>query len=171
LTLHRTAAGLTLKIDNPGDDFRFEFNPELPLGAKLVRTYLNERKISAVLQQHAQETDAHVVFDVPHGASELHLNFQGGVSVIANQPAPLIGEASHGIRVIGVHLEGRVLTVDADVPSNEESYLQLQTGWQILSVRDVSASPTPDGRVELTFAASHNADPYRRARAVVEFKP
>lgn len=172
LTLHRTTTGLTLKIDNSGDDFRFEFAPELPLGAKLERTYLNEREIPAALEQHTQETDAHVVFEALHGISELHLNFEGGLSVIANQPALLIGEASHGIHVVGVHLEGRLLTVDADVPSNEESHLQLQTTWQVLSVRDVSASPKPDGKIELTFAASHNAgEPYRRVRAVVEFKP
>lgn len=178
LAIHKTATGLTLHIENPGDAFRFEFTPELPLGAKLGRAYLNEREVPAALEQHAQETDAHVAFDAPHGTSELHLNFQGGVSVIANQPSPLIGEASHGIHVVGVHLEGRVLTLEVDVPSNLESHLQLQTSWQVANSRGVNPSPAADGRIDrtdridLSFAASHDTgESYRRARAVVEFKP
>jgi hypothetical protein len=172
LALHRTATELTLKLDNPGDAFRCEFAPELPLGAKVGRAYLSAREVSIALEQHAQETDAHVVFDAPHGMSELHLKFQDGVSVIASQPAPLVGEASHGIHVIGVHLKGHVLTLDADVPSDRESRLQLQTGWQVASARGITANQAVDGRIDLTFAASHDvAEPYRRARAVVEFKP
>jgi len=170
--LHRTTNGLTLKIDNPSDTFRLEFNPELPLGAKLERTYLNEREISAVLQQHAQETDAHVVFDAPQGTSELHLNFQGGVSVIANQPAPLIGETSHGIRVIGVHFEEHVLTLDLDVPSDRASNLQLQTTWQVTRTTGANASTAMDGKTDLIFAANNDVvEPYRRVQTVVEFKP
>jgi hypothetical protein len=172
LAMHRTATQLTLQLDNPGDAFQCEFTPELPLGAKIGRTNLNARKVSAALEQHAQETDAHVVFDAPHGMSELHLNFEEGVSIIARQSAPLIGEASHGIHVIGVHLEGRALTLDADVPSDRESHLQLQTEWKVANARDVAASVAADGAIDLTFAPNHDATgSYRRAHAVVEFKP
>jgi len=172
LKLHRTATGTTLQIDNRGDAFRCEFTPELPWGAKLRQSTLNGRDAPVELQQHAQEADAHAAFEVPHGESVLHLDFEGGVSVIPDQSVPIIGEASSGIRIVGVHLDGHVLSLDIDAPSTHESRIFLQTAWSVASARGVATNPKSDGEIELICAANDKArEPYHRVHAIVEFKP
>jgi len=174
LSLHRTTTGITFNIDNHGDAFRCDFNPELALGARLGDATFNGRKISATIEQHEQETNAHVVLEVPRGKSELRLNSSGGVRVSTIPPMPHIGKVSRGLHIIGVHLDGRALTIDADVPSTTESYLQLQTVWTIATTQGAIASSGSMGTTRLTFTATGEeayANPYHRARAVVEFRP
>jgi glycogen debranching enzyme len=171
LALRRTPRGLTLTIDNSGAPFQLAFAPEIPLGARIEGAELEHRPISAALEDHPQESVAKVLLDAPHGKSEMHIDWQGGVSVIAESPPLLTGRPSSGVHVIGVELEGSVLTIAADVPSDRESRLQLQTGWAVVKAEGAVARPVAEGLVELTFAATPDAAPsvpYRRARAVVQ---
>jgi hypothetical protein len=174
LALHRNAIGITLQIDNPGSPFPCVFAPELPLGASLGHAYLNQQKIAAKLEQHPQETDARVTFSVPHGSSELRLEIQGGVSILADASAPALGEPDQGIHVIGAHLEGTALTINADVPTGQPSHLQLKTTWRSTSAQGATLAPAGPGMTSLIFPAapdSPTSNPYRRAHAVVQFKP
>jgi glycogen debranching enzyme len=173
LELRRTSHGITLTIDNPGAPFKLEFAPEIPLGARVISALLDLRPITADLEAHPQETDARVAFDAPHGKSELHIDWQGGVSVIAASPAPLKGMPSTGVRIVGVHLDGDLLTIAADVPRDRASHIQLQTEWGIAKVEGAGAWTVSDGLIDLTFAAVPDAassEPYRPARAIVQFK-
>ena len=174
LGLRRTSNRLTLTIDNLAAPFQFEFTPEIPLGAQIGAAELDHRPITVALEAHPQETDARVLFDAPHGRSELHIDWHGGVQVIAESPAPLVGMASSGVRIVNVHLEGDVLTIEADVPRDRASHIQLQTEWGIVKAEGATAQPAGDGHFELTFAASPDAapsEPYRRAKAQVQLKP
>jgi hypothetical protein len=166
LALHRDAAGLTLKIDNPGPPFKFEFVPELPLGARIRQAVFNHSPITASLESLPQQTNARVILDAPHGSGELRLDIEGGISVIPDQPAPMLGDASVGIQIIDVHIEQDTLIVSADVPSDRSSHLRLKTGWQIASAKGATIEPVAPGMFQLTFAAAHEApSAYRRAQA------
>ncbi len=166
LALHRDAAGLTLKIDNPGPPFEFEFAPDLPLGATIRKAVFNQRPIAVSLESLPQQTSARVVLDAPHGSSELRLDLEGGISVIPDQPAPMLGDASVGIHIIDVHIEGNTLIVAADVPADRASHLRLKTGWQVANAEGATVEPVTPGMVQLTFAAAQDASsPYRRVQA------
>lgn len=174
LVLERTPEGLTLNIDNPGPACSLVFSPELPLGAYLGAASLGGQPIAVALEHHPQETDARVALTAAHGRSELHIEVQGGVSVIAESPRPKLGQTSAGVRVVGTNLAGNVLTIVADVRSDRESRIQLQTAWGIAKVEGAELTPTGDGVFDLTFPADGDKSspgPYRRARVTVQFKP
>jgi len=165
LALHRDAAGLTLKIDNSGPPFKFEFTPDLPLGATIRRSAFNRKPAAASLESFAQQTSARVALDAPHGSSELRLDIEGGISVILDQPAPMPGDPSSGIRIIDAHLDGDTLIVVADVPADRASRLRLKTGWQVANAQGATVESVAPGIVQLTFAAAQSASsPYLRAQ-------
>jgi glycogen debranching enzyme len=173
VNLKRAPHKLTLSIDNPGPPFKFDFTPEIPLGARIVGAELDHLPIAVALDSHPQETDAHAAYDAPHGKSEFEIGWLGGVSVMTESPAPLKGMPSTGIRVVGVHLEDDLLTITADVPRDRACHIQLQTDWEIVKAEGALAQTAAGGQVDLTFAANPDAaasEPYRQARAVVQFK-
>jgi len=174
LALRRTPHGLTLTLDNPGTPFHFDFAPEIPLGSHITGALLDRQPIAAALESHPQESNARVAFDAPPGLSELHIEFLGGVSVMAASPTPQIGAPSSGVRVVDVHLDGTTLTIAADVPQNRASHLQLQTDWILVKAEGAVAQAAGDRLLDLTFAAAPEAAPtapYRRVKATVQFKP
>jgi len=173
LVLRRTVHRLTLEIDNSGAPCTFEFTPEIPLGSHIASAQLDHHPIAVAVESYPQESDARVLLDAAHGKSELSIDWQGGVSVIADSPAPLLGAANRGIHIIGISLEGKTLTIAADVPSDRASHLELQTDWGIAKAEGVTVEPIADGTIGLTFAGSEGAtsEPYRHARATLQFKP
>lgn len=169
LALHRTADGLALRIGNPGNAFQLEFAPDLPLGAKVLRTELNSHPIAGTTENYPQQTNAKVVLNAPHGSSELHLAITGGISVLAGAPVPLRGDPSSGLHIVAIHLDGTTLSIDADVPTDRVSHVQLQTAWKLANSRETAAQPVAPGLTDLTFAATPGASqPYRRAHATIE---
>jgi glycogen debranching enzyme len=168
--LKGTPHGLTLTIDNSGAPFKIAFTPEIPLGAQVKSAELDHRPIAATLQANTQETSAKVLFDAPHGQSALHIEWSGGVAVIADPSTPVLGMPDSSIHAIDVHLAGNALTIVADVPSDRESHFQLKTEWELLKVEGAIARSVDQGLIELTFAPIAGAKPYYRAKAVVQFK-
>ena len=109
---------------------------------------------------------------VPHGENELHLNLQGGVSVIPDVREPFIGSANEGVRTVNVHLAASVLTVVADVPTDCASHLRVKSKWQVGHAAGATANQTESSFVDITFNSVQNASaPYRRAEVTIEFKP
>jgi hypothetical protein len=171
LALHRTLGGLTLNIDNSGNPFKFDFDPEIPLGASLGRAEFNHHPIEIKLDSYPQDASARAAFEVPHGKSELHMDVQGGISVINDLPSPLLGETSTDIHVITFQLDGNTLTIAADVPADRTSRVQIQTAWRVASADGVTMRPIAPDRVELTFAPGRDAvagGTYRRAQATLQ---
>ncbi len=174
LTLRRRAHGLTLNIDNPGPVFHFDFSPEIPLGSRAREAELERHSIPLTQENHGQGANARLLFDAPHGKSELHIDLHGGVQVSAEQTTPVLGTASRGVHVVGTSLEGNTLTIVADVPRDRATHFELQTDWPVVKAEGATASPSVDGVVELTIAAVPDpaaAQTYRRAKCVVQFRP
>ncbi len=174
LVLQRTSHGLKLQIDNPGPPCNFIFAPELPLGARVQGGVFNHQPITVESETHPQETVARVSLDAPRGSSELKIDFEGGVSVIADSPMPQLGMQSAGVRIVSAILQGNVLTILADVPSDRASHLQLQTSWAVARAEGARVATISDGLLGVTFAASPGASPsvpYRSTKAIIEFNP
>jgi len=174
LVLERTTKGLTLEIDNPGPACNLIFSPELPLGAHIGTASFGGQPITVNLESYPQETAARVALAVPQGKSELHIEFHGGVSMTTETPELRLGEASAGVRVVGTNLAGNLLTIKADVRSDRESRIQLQTAWGIANAEGAALATIADGVFSLTIPVSDgqpSSDSYRRATVTVRFKP
>jgi glycogen debranching enzyme len=172
LSLHRDANRLTVVIDNAGEPFKFEFSPDLPLGATALHALFNHQTIVAKAETYPRQTSATVIADAPHGKSEVQLDWSGGISIIQDVPALQLGDPSAGVHIVDVHCEGKTLTIAADVPTDRASQLHLKTDWPITHVDGATVRPRVDGLVELTFAATQGASsPYRRANVTVAIKP
>ena len=173
LTLHQTTTELILDLQNPGEPFHLIFAPDLALGASVDAAELNHRKLAITTEQHPQDTSARAVFQVMHGANEAHVALHGGISIITTNPPPLLGDSSHGLRVIDVHLAGDSLVLDADVQPHGVATLQLETPWQILNATGAIVEPLAPNLSQLTFvfpAASVVDNHYQHLHAIVQLK-
>jgi len=172
VALHRNANQLTVTIDNPGEPFKLEFSPDLPLGATLAHAQFNHQQIAVKAENFPQEIIATVIADAPHGKSELQLDWQGGISILQDAPSPQLGDPSTGVHIVDVHFETNSLTIAADVRTDRASHLRLQTTWPIAHINGATAQQHADGLTELTIAATRDASaPYRRASVTIEIKP
>lgn len=174
LALRRTSRGLDLKIDNAGPSCSFEFAPQLALGAHIVHATLNGQPIRADLVSNSQETDTRIALNAPHGTSELILDVEGGIAVLQSPSNLQLDQLPRNIHVVDLSLSGRTLTIIADVPTDSDAHLQLQTPWTLENVAGATAHSLPDGRLDLLFAPAaekSQASPYRRGQAVLAFQP
>jgi hypothetical protein len=108
------------------------------------------------------------------GKSELRIEVYGGVSVTAETPELRLGEASAGVRVVGTNLAGNLLTIEADVRSDRESRIQLQTAWGIANEEGAALAPIAYGIFNLIIPANRDessSGSYRRTKVMVELKP
>ncbi len=170
--LHRDSDGLTLNVNNTGGPFQLEFVPDLPLGAVLRVTELNRHPVESVLETHPQQTNARVKVTIPQGESLLHLGFEGGVSLIPDEPEPRLGDRSVGVRIVDVQLKANVMTIVADVREDRASHLSLKTEWKSVGAQGVTVKAGNDGLLDLVFApAGNGSQSYRRSEATIDFKP
>ncbi len=56
LTMTQSASEIRLQVQNDGAPVNFDFDPEIPLGAELVKARLDNRLIAATLEQHPQDS-------------------------------------------------------------------------------------------------------------------
>jgi len=172
-TLHQSSTEVDLRIDNPGAPFSLSFAPTLPLGAVLERVEVNHRAARAAVVPDLRDTVATINVEVLHGSNEVHLILHGGVSIIVKNPAPLLGEASNGVRIIDVGLVGDILNITADIPIDGSSSIDLTTDWSVVKAVGASLDVLAPQLDRLTFQARSdgaNADHYRRIEASVQFK-
>jgi hypothetical protein len=171
VALHQSAGCMDLRISNPGGPFHLLFSPDLPLGATLLRSLLNHQPVAGKTENYLQQTTANIELDAPHGDSEIELYFAGGISVVAEEIQPQLGNQSEGIRVVGARLNGNTLSIDADVPTDRASHLQLYTGWKLTGDHDIKLQQTSPAMQKLIFPPTPGASAtYRRAHATLRIE-
>ena len=132
----------------------------------------NDHPLAATIHNYPEQTEAEISTLVPSGKSEFHLEWRGGVLIVPENPEPILGEPSAGLRIVGIHLEGMRLTIEGDAPEGRESHLQLVSPWTIENSTGVATQPDGSGEIELTFpAASAGSASYHSVKAAIEFKP
>jgi glycogen debranching enzyme len=170
LDLERRQDALALTIRNDGEPFTMEFEPELPLGARLGRVTLNGRPLAAQLDQDVRHTQVRMHFGIPHGESHLVVENEGGVTVWWPAAEMQIGEPSHGIFVTDVRLESSQLRIEADVPCDRESVLYLNSVAAASHAEGAELQPV-HGRVSaLRIPAQYTGTTaYRHVELAVQF--
>lgn len=145
---------LDVSIAATGGAVHVSFAPEIPLGATLVHASIAGRRIPVTEERHAQDEHARVELDIPAGNSvHCTITYSGGVQVVVPARQPAMGDDSVGLKLTGTHLEGKSLTLDADVFSQEEASIEVRTPWRIETVHGGSAAALNDGWTRLMFSS------------------
>jgi glycogen debranching enzyme len=153
ITLQRMEDRLDLHLHNDGSATKMLFDPEVPLGARLVDARLGNRAIPAALEQHSQDTHVKVEFELPHGDAQLSIRYAGGVSLFASVTNPMLGDPSSGIKITGTRLDQRTYTIEADFVPPSTSTLELATPWTIKNVQGAALKTISPGLYQLDVAA------------------
>ena len=174
LSWSQTRDGSELEIVNRGAAAHLEYKPEIPLGARLTGARLNGRPIASQLKKYPQSNDATMELEIPGGTSHVILEYSGGVSLILPRVHPLLGDPSHTLKVIGVHLDGNTYTLDAQVDNASLSTFQLRTERKVVAVDGARWKAVSPETYELTIEPSSDSNHARGYRPVVirvEFTP
>jgi glycogen debranching enzyme len=171
-TMRHDPGSVDLDLRNSGDPAEVEFSPEIPLGADVVEAQCAGAKLTAVVTSQAQDTHSQLKFMAARGESHCHLRLAGGVSIVLPAPAAQIGDASTGIKLTRLHLQGRDLALEADVHTRGVDHFRLQSPWKIKSIRGATFKAVPNSayEVQLPQRSSQQADGYANARVDVVFE-
>jgi glycogen debranching enzyme len=171
-TLRHDPDSVDLELRNSGEPAEVEFLPEIPLGADVVDAQCDGARLTAGVISHTQDTHAQLKFTAARGESHCHLHLAGGVSIVLPAPAAQIGEASTGIKLTRLRLQGHDLVLDADVHAQGVDHFRLQTPWKIKSISGASfkAVPNEGYEVQLLRRSSHSANGYANTRVDVVFE-
>ncbi|MEA3182567.1 MAG: hypothetical protein QOI59_6090, partial [Gammaproteobacteria bacterium] len=153
LSLTQSVSGIQLQVRNGGTPIRLEFAPQLPFGAQLRAVQAGTQPLAAQLEQNQQDTHARMEFTVPEGNTTLTLSFSGGVTIVSPAPQPEIGEPSRGIKITGVNLRDRVLTLELDQLAAGSSF-ELRTPWTIRSATGAEYATSGPSEYHFTMKAT-----------------
>jgi len=172
LSVSQTIDEVDLDIQNEGSPANILFEPQIPLGARIVSADFDGRPITASPELFPEDEHAKVEIEAPSGASHCHIRFVGGVSLILPQPSPQLGDRSTGLKITRLDLQNRTLSVDADVISAGNAAFLIRTPWKIATLKGATIRPLSDASYEVTMQrTSAPADPigYGRAHAEITF--
>jgi glycogen debranching enzyme len=157
LTLKNQQVDLTVTnpaVTNQGTPVKMTFDPEIALGAKVLSARCGDRPLKAVPEMHAEDEHARIEFTAEPGSTRCSIAYQGGVTLLPPRTAPVVGDASHGIKITGVNLQDQVLAVEADVNSAGPQFMEIRTPWKALSAEGAKISPEGDGLYRVEFNAT-----------------
>jgi hypothetical protein len=147
-----TQSGTTQSGTTKSGPVAIVFDPEIPLGAAHVRALVDGRSASVALEPHAEDQHARVAFDLPSGSAIVRILFSGGLRVRVPVVTPARGDFSRGLRLTALHLDGRTLTLDADVASADQSSVEIETPWTVAAVNGGTATRLSQDWYRVTFA-------------------
>lgn len=133
LHMQRSDDSLDLTVTNRAHPVSFVFDPQIPLGARLLGAQCDNHRLPVSLERNAQDEHARLAFRVAQGTAHCSIRFQGGVDVIPPQVIPHLGDRSTGIKITSVELKDDSLIIEADVNGARPS-LDIQTSWKTASV-------------------------------------
>lgn len=130
LGMTQSIDGVDLEIKDEGVATALLFEPQIPLGAVVSGAECAGHAVPAKVERFAGDEHVRLEVQAPSGSSRCHFSFSGGVAVIPPQVTSQVGDSSAGMKVIRVQLEGRKLSVDADVSSAGDAVFRIRTSWK-----------------------------------------
>jgi glycogen debranching enzyme len=148
------------------------FAPQIPLGATHVRARIDDRTVPVSLEVHPEDQHARIAFDLPGGSARVRILFSGGLRVRVPVVTPAGGDASRGLKLVALHLDGRTLTLDAEVASADQSSLEVESPWTVAAVHGGSATRLAQDWYRVTFDAPRSSPTsgYNRCFVTVAFR-
>jgi hypothetical protein len=117
---------------------------------------------------HAEDEHARIEFTAESGSTRCSIAYEGGVTVIPPRTAPVVGDASRGIKITNVTLQDRTLAVEADVNSAGPQFVEIRTPWKALSADGAKISPESEGLYRIDFNATGQPG-YSHRKITIQF--
>ena len=172
LKLNRREGVIDLTTTNHGQPVSFVFDPQIPLGARLLGSQCDNRRVTSAIERNAHDEHARLAFAAPQGTVHCEVRFQGGVEVIPPHTVPVLGNPSMGVKITDVDLKDGSLIVEADVNQQGLASFAIETPWKAASVEGGSIHSVADGlyQVDLDRGGAPDAFGYSHRRAVIHFR-
>ena len=135
LKIHHSLSEDDLEIQNEGKAVELSYEPEIPLGSRIVDATFNDHAVAAMIHAFAEDQHAKVKLHVPPGTSRLRLRLEGGVSLILDHPNPLVGDPSSTLKLISAVWEGDTLSIEADVLSTSTDTIRIRSAWRLADLK------------------------------------
>ena len=166
-----------LDIQNEGSPASILFEPQIPLGARILSADFEGagsggHGVPVSPELFPEDEHAKVEIQAPSGTSHCRIRFAGGVSLILKQPRPQLGDPSTGMKVTSLDLRNQTLSIDADVISGGNATFLIQTPWKIATLKGATVRPLSDVSYAVTMqgtAALTNPTGYARSHAEITF--
>jgi glycogen debranching enzyme len=174
LAINRGSGYIDLEIYNQGSASNILFEPQIPLGARLISAEFQGHLVDATTRSFSEDEHARLSLDVPAGASRCRIRFSGGVSLLLDHAALHVGDPSTAIKLTKLQLQGRVISIEADIHPAAKAAIQIQTPWKIVSSEGATARALADNKYELEIEQKPSGMPssgYRHVRLSVKFSP
>ena len=172
LELSEQEEKVSVTVMNEGDAVAVVFDPQIPLGAEDLHASCGGETGQVVKEKNDQDQHVRIGFTATPGKTQCSLAFRGGVSLLVPVTEPRVGDPSYGLKVTDVRLNGRVLTVAADVHPAGPAFVEIQTPWVPVSADGGSLSPVGEDRYRITFNESRtsHASAYLHSAVRIHFQ-
>jgi hypothetical protein len=172
LQIHRDDGHIALTVTNRGRPASFVFDPELPLGARLLGSECGNRRVANSMERNAQDQHVRLAFTMPQGTTHCVIRFQGGVELISPHLVPLLGSSSTGIKITSIELSDKSLSVEADVNDAGAASFEIVTPWKSASAEGGTIHQIGSDLYQVDLDRAGTASDsfgYSHRRAVVRF--
>ncbi len=169
--LRQKTGEVDVSLHSDGRPFALSFAPQIALGADNLRAECNGHPVAVQAGQTSGDEQAQLQMRVARGDHACRVLYRGGLRIVVPRPHLELGDASTGLKLDAVRLQGQTLLLRADVWSAAQSTLQIATRWKLVSVEGATASQAADGTVTVGFSASQPAGNvgYRSADVTLVF--
>ena len=164
---------LALEVDNDGAPVAIDFDPEIPLGARLLGAEVDGTAHPASAEPHPQDQQARLDFTAAHGVTRVVIRYAGGVRLAPLQPEPHLGDASRNLKIASASWADGALKIRAYVADPDRAAIDLITPMKPAGVQGGQVTPLGAGRWRLVLAPGQPAaaGAYAPVEAVVRFEP
>lgn len=151
---------ITLQIDNPGPPVTIAFDPQIPLGARLLTAEVNGVTAPAIVAQTAQDQHARMTVTAGSGVTRAIVHYSGGVRIAPVEAAPSIGDTSVNVKLVSAQWVGNdVLKLKAYAIDPAHAAIDLLTPMKIADISGADVSQLANGRYRLALHVPRPARP------------
>jgi hypothetical protein len=160
LQMSEDAGAIGLQIDNAGPGVTVDFDPQIPLGARLLGAEVNGVSVAASEERNPEDQHAKVRLAAGPGVTRVILHYSGGVRIAPVETAPAAGDRSVNPKLVSAEwLLGDVLKLKAYVADPAHAAIDLVTPMTVASAEGADVSNIADGRYRLALHVSAGPRP------------
>ncbi len=135
LTMRQNVDSVDLQVTTDGAAATIDFEPELPMGSRLLHASCDEHPVPARLHTYAEDLHAELTIQTQAATTHCHLQLADGVELIVPATVPEVGDASNGLKIIHTQLVANRLLIDADAIASKRNVLILKTKRKLAQVK------------------------------------
>ncbi len=152
--MRQSMTGIDIDLNNIGAPTTMLFEPQIPLGARLVGAEFQGHAANAEVEMFSSDEHAKLTLKVPPRTSHCHLSINGGVSILVSHAALRVGDPSSELKIVNIQMHGKELSIDADVHSAGGCKLKIRTPWKIAAHRGATIRSLLDDEYEVEIMRS-----------------